>query len=140
MKDIVGFLQNHQMLSLAFIGVLVLLFILEFIRIRLGARRISPMEATGLINHQNAVVIDVRSLDAFRSGHIVEAASLPSPELEKTYKKLEKYINRPIIIVCAAGLESPRAASFLLKNGYNTHILAGGIRAWKDAEMPLVKE
>ena len=140
MKDIYTFLQQHNELSIALIIVLALLFMVELLRAKLGARRVSPVEATQLINHQNAVVVDIRSQDAFYSGHILGAISLPLADLEKQYKKLEKYITQPIIIVCASGLESPRAASFLLKNGYNVLIHTGGVRAWKEADMPLVKE
>jgi rhodanese-related sulfurtransferase len=140
MKDIYVFLQNHAMLSIALIVVLILLFIIELIRLKLSAQRISPLEATNLMNHQNAIIVDIRGQEAFRSGHIVNSISLPLTELEKQSKKLEKYLKQPIIIVCATGLESSRAANLLLKNGYNAHILAGGVRAWKEAEMPLVKE
>jgi rhodanese-related sulfurtransferase len=139
MKDIYTFLQQHQMLVMALIAVLILLFIIEIIRLKLSARRISSLEATNLMNHQNAVVVDIRSQDAFYNGHVVGAMSLPFADLEKQYKKLEKHINNPIIIMCATGLESPRAANFLLKNGYNALVHAGGIRAWKEADMPLVK-
>jgi rhodanese-related sulfurtransferase len=140
MKDIYVFLQNHSTLSMALIVVLILLFVVELIRLKLSAHRVSPLEATHLMNHQNAIVVDIRSQDAFRSGHIVGAISLPLTDLEKQSKKLEKYLKQPIIIVCATSLESSRAANFLLKNGYNANILAGGVRAWKEAEMPLVKE
>jgi rhodanese-related sulfurtransferase len=140
MKEIYLFLQNHSMLSMALIVVLILLFIIELLRLKQSAHRVGPLEATHLINHQNAVVLDIRSQEAFRSGHIIGAISLPLMDLEKKYKKIEKYSKQPIIIVCAASLESSRAASFLLKNSYNAHILAGGIRAWKEADMPLVKE
>jgi rhodanese-related sulfurtransferase len=139
MKELTLFLQNHQMLSIALIIILVLLFIVEWFRTKLNARRISPIETTHFINHEDAVVVDIRSTDAFNNGHIISAISLPFSDLEKQYKKLEKNIKKPIILVCATGLESPRAAQFLSKNGYNTLIQAGGIRAWKESDMPLVK-
>lgn len=139
MKELTLFLQNHQMLSIALIIILVLLFIVEWFRAKLNARRISPLETTQLINHEDAVIVDIRSIEAFNSGHIIGAISLPFLDLEKQYKKLEKNIKKPIIIVCATGLESPRAAQFLSKNGFHILIQAGGIRAWKEADMPLVK-
>lgn len=139
MKDLTLFLQTHQMLSIALIIVLILLFIVEWYRAKLNARRISPLETTQLINHEDAIIVDIRNIDAFHNGHIIGAISLPFAELEKQYKKLEKNIKKPLIIACATGLESPRAAQFLSKNGYHILILAGGIRAWKEANMPLVK-
>lgn len=140
MQDILSFIQSHWMLSTALIIIFVLLLIVELIRQRQGARRVSPMEATQLINHQDAVLVDLRSADAFKTGHIVGAISIPFAELENKSKKLEKYKSKPIILVCAAGLESARATTLLMKNGLSAFILAGGIRSWRDAEMPLVKD
>jgi rhodanese-related sulfurtransferase len=139
MNDLILFLKQHEMLTIALIAILILLFIVETIRVKLNARRISPLEATQLINHQDAVVVDIRNTEAYRSGHIIGAISLPLSDLEKQYKKLEKYMTKPLIIICATGLESPRAANFLIKNGYNALVHSGGMRAWKEADMPTVK-
>lgn len=140
MQDILSFIQNHWMLTAALVIIFVLLLVTELIRQRHGAKRLSPLQATQLINHQDAVIIDVRSTDAFKTGHIVGAISVPFAELENKSKKLEKYKSRPIILVCAAGLESARATTLLMKQGLSASILAGGIRSWRDAEMPLVKD
>lgn len=139
MQDFLQFIQQHWALSAALVVVLVLLIIVEFIKLKCGAIRISPAQAIQLINRENAMVVDIRSPEAFVTGHIVDAISLPYPELEKKYKKLEKFKSQPIVITCATGLESPRAAELLMKYGFKTHVLNGGIRGWKDAEMPLVK-
>lgn len=140
MQDILSFIQNHWMLSIVLVIIFVLLLIIELIRNKQGARRISPQEATQLINHQDAVLVDLRSTDAFKTGHIVGAISIPFAELENKSKKLEKYKSKPIILVCATGVESARATSMLMKTGLTALILAGGIRSWRDAEMPLVKD
>lgn len=140
MQDILSFLQNHWMLTTAFIIIFVLLLITELIRQRHGAKRLNPTEVTQLINHQDAIVIDIRPLDAFKSGHIVGAISLPLAELENKLNKLEKYKTKPIILVCAAGIDSSRASAVLMKQGLTAFILAGGIRSWRDADMPLVKD
>lgn len=139
MQDILVFAQQHSTLSAALIAVLVLLTILEFIKSKNSAHRLTPARATQMINHQNATLLDIRTKDAFTAGHIVDAISIPLAELENKYKKLEKSKAQPIIIVCETGLESARAATLLAKHGFTTHILAGGIRSWKDAEMPVVK-
>ncbi len=140
MQDIFLFAQQHALLSIALIVLLLLLIIVEFIRAKQGAQRISPALATQMINHQNAVLLDVRSKENFSTGHIVDAVSIPLAELESKYRKLDKFKTRPIIIVCATGLESRQAAAVLTKNGFNIHLLAGGIRGWKEANLPLVKE
>ena len=137
MQNIFLFLQHHAALSMALVVLLVLLTLIEFIRSKRSAQRLSPALATQMINRQNAIVLDVRQQDAFATGHIVDAISIPLAELENKYKKLDK--SKPIIIVCATGLESQQAANLLAKHELNTYILAGGIRSWKEAGMPLIK-
>lgn len=138
MQDIIVFMQQHWALSLALIVVLILLILLEFIRQTRTGNGLSPQQVTRLINHENAVVVDVRSTDAFANGHIIDAISVPVSELEKS-KKLEKFKTQPIVLVCASGNESQRAVATLSKNGYKVYFLNGGLRAWREAEMPVVK-
>jgi rhodanese-related sulfurtransferase len=140
MQDILIFIQHHLALTAILVIILGLLMVFEFIKLKQGAQRLSPAFVIQMINHQNAIIVDIRNTDAFSSGHIVDALSIPLAELESQYKKLEKFKAQPIIIVCATGLESLRAASLLQKNGFNTFILAGGMHKWKETEMPLIKD
>lgn len=138
MQDFFLFIQNHWILSTAFVVVVVLLVILEFIKLRSSASQLSPLQATQLINHQNAVVIDIRAHDVFSAGHIIGAHSIPANELTKN-KKIEKFKSQPLIIVCNTGQESARIAETLNQQGYNAKVLANGIRSWREADMPLIK-
>jgi rhodanese-related sulfurtransferase len=140
MQDIFLFAQHHLALSITLLIILVLLMLLELIKLKQGAKSITPALATHLINHQNAVIVDIRHPDAFAAGHIVNAISVPYTELEPKHSKLNKFKTQPIVIACASGIESPRAASFLTKKGFNNiFVLTGGIRGWKEADMPLVR-
>ncbi len=139
MQDILLFLHNHFLLTSAFLAVVIVLVILEFIKNKQNTSRLSPAQAVQLINHQNAVVVDIRSPELFADGHIVDAVSLPLTELEQKVKKLDKFKSQPLLIVCAAGQESLRAAAQLTKQGFQPVILAGGLRAWREASMPVVK-
>lgn len=140
MQDILLFVQNHWMLGAALVVVFVLLILVEYVRLQRGAKRINPSQAIQLMNHKDAVIVDIRSTDAYATGHIVGSISIPIAELEIKYKKLDKFKSQPIILTCATGLESSRAATILAKYGITALILAGGIRGWRDAEMPLVKD
>lgn len=142
MQDFLSFIQAHWLQSTAVVLVFVLLILVEYIRGKRGTKRVSPAEVTRLINRQNGVVVDIRTKEAYLNGHIVGALSLSLSELENNkFKKLEKFKSEPIVLVCATGLESPKAATILAKNGLtNTFILAGGIRSWRDADLPLVKD
>lgn len=140
MQNILLFLENHWMLSLAFLIVLLLLIIAELIRLKKGPMQLSPQRTTEMINHHGAVIVDIRPHDAFMTGHIIDAISIPLSDLETKYKKLEKFKTQPIVLVSTTGLESPPAVKILKNHQINSLILAGGIRAWRDADLPLVKD
>lgn len=140
MQDIIPFIQHHTALVAALVAVLVVLIILEFLKQKQNANRLSPAQAVQYINHKKGVVVDIRNYDAYLSGHIVGAISLPLNEIKDKSKKIEKFKSQPIIIACANGQDSPRAAHLLMEQGFLVHILAGGLRAWRDADMPLVKD
>lgn len=140
MQDITTFISNHAMLFFAAVVVFVVLLIVEALRAKRGSFNIDPLKTTQLINHQNAIVIDIRDPEAFRKGHIIDAILMPITDIKQLGKKIEKLKLKPLIIICAAGIESQKIAAFLLKNGYNAYSLAGGMRAWLNAQMPIVKE
>jgi rhodanese-related sulfurtransferase len=139
MQDILQFIQHHLMLSAALALILVVLIALEFIKIKRGARSLTPSQVVQMMNRQNTPVIDLRSFDTFLLGHIVGAVSIPMSELEAKLKKIEKFKLQPIVLVCGTGIESGRAAATLIKHGFHPQILSGGMQAWRDAEMPVVK-
>lgn len=139
MQDVLAFLQLHWVLSLTLIITLALLIIIEYVKQKKGAIRVNPAQLTQLINHKNAVIIDVRDTNAFQSGHIVGAISIPLKNFEEKLKKIEKFKTQPIVLVCGSGTESARGVASLQKEGFTVYLLEGGINAWKTAEMPLVK-
>lgn len=104
-----------------------------------GVREVGTLEATRLINHQNAVVLDVREDSEFYAGHIPHSVHVPLGQLAK-HAELEKYKNRPVIAICRSGMRSGRACGVLRKNGFEqVYNLAGGITAWERANMPMEK-
>lgn len=140
MENFTVFIARHMGLFYSFAAILTVLMIIEFFRAKRGRAQIRPADAVLLINKQNAVVIDIRNNDHYRKGHIIDALNFPSRELAEAGKKLDKYKNKPLIVVCGTGTDSQKAAAELAKQGYNASILAGGIRAWTSADLPLVKE
>ncbi len=140
MQEVIDFLSHHVALSIAAIIVLILLLIIEMLRSKQRRYCINPVQATQLINHDNAVVIDIRPTSAFQSGHIINALSMNVNDIKSPSKKIEKMKNKPLLIVCAAGMDSQKIAALLLKHGYNAYALSGGMRRWVDAQMPVVKE
>ena len=139
MQEFMTFAHQHWLLSLTFILVVVGLLIIEFFKQRQGTTALSPNQVTQLMNHNDAVVIDVRSNILFNDGHIIGAQSVPLTEFNEKTKKLDKFKTKPVVVVCQLGNESPRAADTLREQGFNVFTLAGGLRSWLDANMPLVK-
>lgn len=132
------FLQNHMFLTSLFVGLSVLLIYTE---IQIRNRRyneVKPSEAINLINHQNAVVIDVRSDKEFEQGHIINALNIPLDKLEQSSKKLSKYKDKAIIIYCRTGQTSQRACKQLEKDNFSKiHNLRGGLLSWERDSLPL---
>lgn len=139
MQDVLAFLQLHWLLSVTLVITLLLLILIEYIKQKSGAIRVSPAQLTQLVNHKNAVIVDVRDANTFLNGHIVGSISLPLKNLEDKFKKIEKLRAQPIVLVCGTGVESNRVVTPLQKKGFTVYLLEGGINAWKAAEMPLVK-
>jgi rhodanese-related sulfurtransferase len=140
MHDIVLFIQHHWLLNAAFLVVLFILTLLEFANQKRNATKATPAQVTLLINRNKAALIDIRDKNAYAEGHIIGSLSIPTTELPNQSKKLEKLKSKPIVIVCEQGAVSARTANPLLKQGYDVRILAGGINAWRKADLPLVKE
>lgn len=140
MQDLTLFIANHPILLGAFGIVILLILIVEALRTKQNVYALSPQKAVQLINHENAQIIDIRSVDHFRKGHIIEAMNIPLAELKTNSKKLEKIRSRPIILVCSTGVESQKLASAWLKRGYTIYTISGGIRAWMNDQLPIVKE
>lgn len=137
-QDLLQFLTAHYLLSLAFIVILLALFF-EELRGKTGGNNLTPGDATHLINRENAVVIDMRERESFNAGHIVNALNIPQKDV-LTSDKLKKLQAKPLIIVCKQGHNSTAIASKMRKQGFKTVcVLKGGIDAWKESGLPIVK-
>lgn len=139
MHDLAIFISQHLMLSYTFAIILVLLLIVETLRANRSKVRINTARAVQLINREHAVIIDTRPADAFKQGHLIEAISFASQSPEQK-KKLERFKHKPLIVICQNGSDSQKVAATLIKEGYNAYILAGGIQAWRDAGLPIIKD
>ncbi|KTD32957.1 rhodanese-related sulfurtransferase [Legionella nautarum] len=132
------FITNHWGLWLALVVILLLIFINELLTQRKRAKEISPQAAVNLINHEDAMVVDLREVDAFRKGHIIDAVRATPDDFAQ--QRMDKYKAKTLILVCARGLQSAQLAAKLQAEGFSkSMVLAGGIAAWQTAELPLVK-
>jgi rhodanese-related sulfurtransferase len=137
-----AFVQSTPLLSLAFAGLTVAVVVSE-VRHRLsGIRGVSPAQATLMVNREDALLVDVSPAADFAKAHILGSISAPLTELAPDKHKLlsKTSRDRPVVVVCRAGLSARSAAALLKKAGFtNVSVLEGGISAWRQADLPLAK-
>lgn len=130
---------NWQWAALAVASGAWLLF--DFIRNKGDKTLLSPVEATLLINREDAVVVDVRDETEFVRGHIPNARHLPLADLARRSGELEKFKNRHIILYCASGSRSANALAQLRKAGFEKLFnLRGGMMEWEKAGQPVSRK
>ncbi len=71
-----------------------------------------------------AVIIDVRTKEEFRNGHIGGSINIPLQSLESNLSKIKK--DKPVITCCASGMRSASAKSILKSEGFPEVYNGGG--------------
>jgi rhodanese-related sulfurtransferase len=89
----------------------------------------------------NVVLLDVRTPQEYEgdSGHLANAVLIPVHELERRVDELSQYKDRTIIAYCRTGSRSGRAATLLIRRGFNAVNMEGGIVRWNELKLPVVK-
>jgi rhodanese-related sulfurtransferase len=101
---------------------------------------LSPQDMVQLMNREKAIVIDVCEPEEFARGHVMGAKNLPLGQLEDKLAQLVKSKSAQVVMVCQVGARSARAAATARKLGFeNVKSLAGGLKAWQAASMPVEK-
>jgi rhodanese-related sulfurtransferase len=138
MQQLIEFTMNHLILVLSFlmVGGLLIYTLLQ------GSKgSVDPQSATEMINHQNALVVDVRPAADFHKGHIINAVSIPINGFKNQINSLNKHKEQPIIISCRSGSQSQAACQQLKKQGFEQVFnLRGGILAWQSANLPVTRK
>lgn len=108
--------------------------------LRQTGSKVSILQATQMINQGKTVVIDVREPAEFATGHIRDSRNIPLGELPKRVGELDKFKSKSVIVVCASGARSSKAASQLKNAGFNdVFSLTGGLAAWQAQGLPTAK-
>ncbi len=141
MDQLITFTSNNTILVVAIILVsLMLIHNLVGEKLR-GYSSISPAQSTQMINHDDALILDVRENNEYSSGHIINSLHIPLSTLTTRLGDLEKYKAKAVIIACRSGNRSSQACTKLKKEGFEQVFnLSGGVMAWESANLPLVKK
>ncbi len=110
--------------------------------LRKPRHEIDTMVAVQLINYKEALVLDVREGSEYNAGHIPNSKHIPADKLEERLHELEKFKDKPIVIIHRSGVHSTgKAGSTLRSHGFaHVHDLGGGIDVWRQANLPIVKK
>ena len=105
-----------------------------------GVKEVDTAGALQLINHKNALVLDVREPSEFEAGHILNSKLIPLGKLKDRVGELEKHREQSILVVCRSGHRSGTASYLLGRRGFTqVYNLAGGVLAWQKVNLPLEK-
>lgn len=141
MQEIMQFISKHPILSVAWIGLLVAVIVMTFKSRFSKVKEIARGEATRLINKEDAVIVDLRSREEFRKGHIANAINLTASEIKSgSLGELDKHKAQPVIVACANGTTSRTPAENLSNAGFErVFTLKDGIAGWSGDNLPLVR-
>jgi rhodanese-related sulfurtransferase len=105
-----------------------------------AAGGVEPTEAVLLINREKAVLIDVCEPAEYAQGHAMGSKNIPLGQLDSQLPLLVKNKSLPVILVCQVGGRASRAAAQAKKLGYDrAQALSGGLKAWREASLPVEK-
>jgi rhodanese-related sulfurtransferase len=134
-SQLVEFIGNHWFLFVV-LAVIAGLLIQNLIVGSKGS--VTPLQAVALMNHRDAVVLDVRPAADYAKGHIIGALNIPMNGFSKQLATLNKYRDKPLIVSCRSGAQSSMACGQLRKAGFaEVFNLQGGVMAWESAGQPL---
>ncbi len=136
----VAFVTKNWILILTFVASgAMLLWPLVSRRMSTG-RDINTLVATQLINAGNPLLLDLREPKEFDGRTLPNAVHVPLSQLASRASELAKHVSRPVIAFCERGQRSRGAASLLAKQGFKEiYSLSGGVKAWRDAGLPVTK-
>lgn len=136
--QLIEFVTNHWPLFVALVGVLALLAY----NLTVGEKgSVDPAAATDLINHKDAIMIDVRPAADFAKGHIINAKNVPMNGFKNQIGALQKHKGEPVVVTCRSGSQSSLACGLLRKAGFaEVYNLRGGVLAWQNANLPLTRK
>lgn len=132
------FLTREWILVLALLVVVIMLVMHEA---RKSGPSVSPQQAINLINSEHGVFLDLRDSADFKQGHIVDAMHIPASKLAARMAELDKYKDKPVVLVCKMGQQSGAAGKQLKAAGFNrVYKMTGGMMEWSNLQLPVISK
>jgi rhodanese-related sulfurtransferase len=130
------FLAEQWILAAALLAVITMLVLHET---RKSGPSLSPQQAINLVNAEQGVFVDLRDAATFKQGHIVDALNIPATKLADRIGELEKYRERPVVLVCKMGQQAGAAGKQLRAARFEkVYKMRGGMMEWGNLQLPTV--
>jgi rhodanese-related sulfurtransferase len=130
--------QNYLLLAVALVSGTLLVW--PYLRRFTGGPWVTPAQATLLINREDGSIIDVREPAEYAAGHALGAKNIPISRIASAGADLAKRKDKPVIVYCETGERASKAAAALKQQGYTrVASLSGGMKAWREAGLPVEK-
>jgi len=132
------FLRNIYIFDILFF-VLLLLVCIEFTMFKRNKNAINSDYVIKLIDNDKAVIIDFRTLDEFRTSHILNSINMRYDNIKEQSILFKKHKNRPIIVICNTDTECLKVIKVLsLFVRSDLFYLKGGFASWLNEDLPIV--
>ena len=130
------FLAEQWLLVAALLATIFMLVLHES---RRSGPSVTPQQAINLINAEDGVFVDLRDAGDYKQGHIVGAVNIPAAKIGDRMAELEKYRDKPIVLVCKLGQQSGAAGKQLKAAKYEkVYKMTGGMLEWGNLQLPTV--
>jgi rhodanese-related sulfurtransferase len=141
LEELLAFAGRNPILSLALGGLTIAILFTEIARLFRGYKSLKPADLTRLVNQQqNVLMVDMSAIADYEKGHIAGSRNLIPSQFDPSAKPLAAAKQSPVILICRNGMTSSANAKRLKKAGFEQiYCLDGGITAWQQAGLPLVK-
>jgi len=133
------YFTNHPFLAGGLVLMLLVVIATEARRRGQATTAVAPNAAIRMMN-EGAVLVDVRTSNQFKDGHIAGARNVPGDQIADGAKALEKLSGKTLIMCCDSGPTAAAAVRTLGRAGFKSVFsLRGGLAAWRQENLPVVK-
>lgn len=139
MQEIYTFLLEHWMLSGLLLS-FIFLFILNEANAADSTKSLEVQDFIYRTNKPKSVIIDIRSQEAYKQGHIVNSINIPASDTVAKVLKDRKLKNKNIFIVCDTNKTCAKVLKDFEKNDIQAYSLEKGLEEWQAQDMPLVSK
>ena len=135
--DVTQFLLENILL-LAIILVCICVLSAPYVMKRRFGTQVDNTQATQLINHKGAQIVDLRDPKEFKKEALANSINIPADRIQYEFERLKK--DKPVLLVDNNGRHARLASPLLRGLGFKeTYILQGGLDAWRRAGLPVTR-